>query len=119
MHTQGKANGADRRRHKRVSVSPKILKGSEFKAIDLSEGGMKVETGKAYPRSKAISLTLNLNGELLELQAKVMRCQQTSSVFSSNYLLGVMFVNISASEFLKIREYLEPTRQVEQTILSA
>ena len=95
------------RRHHRVTLSRDIVTSPGLKAIDLSESGLGVETMQALKIGSVIPLELKLDGLELGVQAQVMRCAPSQSIFKNCNIAGLMFVNVPPSDTIKIRRFIE------------
>lgn len=97
----------ERRLHKRVPVSISTLDSTEFRALDLSESGMRLSSLIEQREGRRCELKLHLGSQVLRLHAEVIWCQKASSVFESGYHVGVKFVGYSIGDQLILREFID------------
>ena len=110
-----KQPGSERRQHKRLQVASSLVKQSDFNAIDLSESGIQVSSSKKFRVGETINLELNLKTEdnSLSLDCRVMWCRPSQSVFTTDNLIGLRFIDINASNTLRLRRYIEYLQETQ------
>ncbi len=94
------------RRNARFVLKENVLVKPEFKAIDISESGMKLGSARELSKGKELDLLLVLDGEEIRLQGKIMWCNKSNSIFDGDWHAGVQFVNQSISSQIEIRRYI-------------
>lgn len=99
------------RQHQRYDVPTSILKTPGLTAVNLSEGGMQLKSIVEQSLKKVITLTLQLDRELLVIQASVVRCEKSASIYDSGFNVGVKFNDSSTGDMLIIRKYLDDFSQ--------
>ena len=97
----------DKRRHPRVKLTTDILRNPTLKAFDISEGGMGVESNENLRVGSVVQLQLKVGQDTLTLDAKVMHCRKSQSVFNECYVAGLMFVGFSPTQLLDVRSLMD------------
>jgi hypothetical protein len=103
--------GMEKRRYTRVVLKKEVLINGSIKAqgLDLSLGGLYIHTGRNFPVGTAMSVTLPLNSQIINVRAIVRNAQESLepmgpgleiSVFNSTATGYIMsdFWNISRSK---------------------
>lgn len=95
-----------KRRHSRIAVPTGFVKEKDLVAYDLSESGMGL--GSASPLSMGAELTLTLDIHAgMAVNAKIMWCRESASVFEQGYRVGVEFSDMSTQDMLLIRAFVQ------------
>lgn len=94
----------DNRKQLRLNVARDVVINDTLKVrgLDLSEGGIYVHTGRAFPSGTFISLALPLKDKVLRLKAKVQHSQ-------AGVGMGLMFVEMTEEQKQTIKDYLVET----------
>lgn len=85
-------------------------------ALDLSERGVFVACDSPVPVNTQINLLINLNGQLIPVEARVLRIYRSGEGPFQEAGMGLEFVRISSEDEERIREYIvsDITRGIEQ-----
>lgn len=100
-------SGKDLRKFKRIPFAFDVLvnRATLMKAIDLSEGGLYVHTGRSFSPGSVIEVELPLGERKLTVKGSVQHNQVGVGV-------GVKFVDLSEGQLGAIREYLHSAAAV-------
>jgi c-di-GMP-binding flagellar brake protein YcgR len=84
-------------------------------ALDLSERGVFVACENPAPVNTRTNLLINLNGQLIPVEARVLRIYQTGEGPFQEAGMGLEFVRISSEDQERIRQYIlsDITRGIE------
>ncbi len=93
--------GIASRRFERVILKKEVLINGSFRAqgLDLSVGGMFVQTGRSFAIGSDVMVTLPLDGKFINAHARVQNSQQSLGI-------GIMFIDLSLEQKLDIEAYV-------------
>ena len=97
----------NRRRTSRVRLHRDIIVDPLYTAIDISEGGMQIESLRPVRVNRVLSLEIDLDGELWGTQIEVLRCEKPQSIFASGLRIGGRFISPKIALTLRIRRFVE------------
>ena len=108
------ARTQERRRHTRHTpsrdITGKVKSTMDFRVIDISEGGLQVETRLGLPPATVCDLKLRLNGQEVTLRAEVRRCRaqltKTDGKCKVSYHSGLEFVDLEDEESSRVRQII-------------
>jgi CheY-like chemotaxis protein len=93
--------GIENRKQVRVPFKKNVLINGSIMVLglDLSIGGLYVHTGRHFRANSIVKVTLPLNGEFLNLQARVQHAQD-------NIGMGLMFIDLDLEQAGKIEAFI-------------
>lgn len=100
-------DGKNKRKYVRVEVEKGILLEEDFELVDLSESGMQLSSPYSRKTGNTLQFTLSLNGKNVYVNAIVRWCEQSKSIFTDNYSMGLQFVGMSVNQTLIVRKYMQ------------
>jgi len=79
--------------------------------LDISAGGVFIETEVPLPIDAPCALRLNIPGdqEIMDLQGHVVWIKQRSKSFPAG--MGIHFINVSPEQASKIRDFIQTIQQ--------
>lgn len=94
--------GIENRKYKRVVLKKEVLINGSITAqgLDLSLGGLYVQTGRNFPIDTVMNVTLPLNSKFINVQARVRNAQESVG-------MGVQFIELTTDQELAIREFVD------------
>lgn len=104
----------ERRRHPRLrpsrDITGKVKSTMDFRVVDISEGGVLVETRLGLPPATVCELKLSLFGSDLVVKAEVRRCRaqlsKTDSGCKVAYRSGLEFVKLDDDRKRSLRQLI-------------
>ena len=108
------ARSLDRRRHPRHmplrEITGKVKSTMDFRIIDISEGGLLVETRLGLPPATVCELKVPYKGTAISFKAAVRRCRaqltKTDGGCKVAYRSGLEFVNLDAEGTAMVQEII-------------
>lgn len=96
----------ERRRHQRVAVPEALTGRSGMRALNLSESGMLLASNGPLTVGRSGELEVDLPQKPVTLYYEVRRCQESKSIFDTDFRIGIEFVDISIEDSLRLRCYI-------------
>lgn len=111
----------ERRRHPRHTperdITGKVKSTMDFRVVDISEGGVLVETRLGLPPATVCELKVSGNGQELIFKAKVRRCRaqltKTDSGCMVAYRTGLEFVKLDKESEYLLKQIIAENCSVE------
>jgi len=90
----------------RVPVPEDIIKNTDFYAVDISETGIKMRSHERVRKGKFINLLLTIDNTDVLISGEVMWCREGNSIYDTDWVIGLQFVEYSITAQLAIRNYV-------------
>jgi len=96
----------DKRAGHRVELPDDIVVNDDLRSINLSEGGMLLESFRVLRVGRELELRIDLNGYRIDVIGVVRWSRASSSIYSDQSRSGVQFSNLKAGDLVEVRRYL-------------
>lgn len=102
LYERGAFMGREQRRFQRVILKKEVLINGSLRAqgLDLSIGGMYVQTGRSFPIGDNITVTLPLDNEFISIRARVQNSQPPLG-------MGIMFLDLDPGQKEEIESFVD------------
>jgi hypothetical protein len=105
----------ERRQHPRYrltsEVTGKVKSTMDVELIDISEGGLLVETKLGLPPASFCELKFSLHGSEMSFHARVLRCRaqlnKTTTGCKVAYRSGLEFINLDERQLAVVRKMID------------
>lgn len=115
MATTKEVNRAMISREPRAKLTRDIIRQSEFRALNLSAGGIAMETTIGVQQHEIIELELDIEGTVQQVKGVVRWCESIHPVFASHMRCGLEFIEAKASEIIQRRDFVTKLRGTAET----
>ncbi len=76
---------------------------SMARTLDVSIGGIKIETTRALPDQAKLVISLELEDQLVDLEGKIIHNRENAN----RYVSGIQFQKVSPKEYKILRQYVD------------
>ena len=108
-----------RRVKRRFELATDVVVNKGIASVNMSESGMLLECPTLPSVGRKMEIGLNLSGSIVNVNCTVRWSRPNSSAFSDQFLCGVEFSELKASELLLVRHFLEQFDDDELNSLQA
>jgi len=102
-----------------MDITGKVKSTMDFRVVDISEGGVQLETRLGLPPATVCELRVTGNGQEFTFKAKVRRCRaqltKTDSGCSVAYRSGLEFVKLDQESEYLLKQMITETCSAEDS----
>lgn len=91
-----------------LSASGEVLGRGLARTLNVSESGLRLETGQAFEPGQLLRITLSLDNDLVQVNGRVANCQKETGALCTS---GFMFLEFDATDRCTYQKHFDALKE--------